>query len=148
MAALLHHEPLQEKLAVVHTVIIHQPSDIFIVLVDLWIGVALMVSNPRRERSAAYTVARAVMPVQVWGVLFTLLAATVLAALLLRKTGRYRAFKRMADFTRLAGPALYTFWGVTFFIAAVTQTSASFVAVGAYLYLAYRHSFCPVPGLS
>ena len=81
-------------------------------------------------------------------VLVGVLVFNVLGALWCRRTQRFWSFERLADVSRLAGPALYSFWAITFLLAAVTQTTASFVAVGAYLYLAYRHSFCPVPGKS
>lgn len=142
------HEPLHERLTGIRTVVVHEPNDAFIMLVDFWIGLSLVASNPRREHTAAYTVAREVMPVQAWGLLFAVLGSVTLTAVTCRQIHKYGCFKVLADVSRLVGPALYAFWAATFLIAAVTQNTASFVAVGAYVYLAYRHSFCPVPGTS
>lgn len=143
---ILHEPPVHETLTEIRTVITHKPNDIFIVLVDFWIGFTLLISNPKREHTPAYVVAREVMPIRAWGLLFIVLGLVALAALACRWAKRYRCFPVLADVSRLGGPALYAFWAATFLIAGVTHSGASFVAVGAYLYLAYRHSFCPVPG--
>lgn len=144
MILLEEHPPL--ILAEVKTVLAHRPSDIFVVAVDVWIGIALLVSSPRRESSPAYAVAKEVMSIRIWGIPFLILGVIAAAALWCRRTHRFQAFSFLADMSRTIGPALYAFWSITFLIAALTESSASFVAVGAYLYLAYRHSRCPVPG--
>jgi len=122
---------------------------------DIAIGLLLLLGPSARTASPSFSVAKAIMPVQAWGVLFIVLGHTLLVAVQIgREMVRerdpkalardIRLYSRVSYAIRVIGPTLFVMWATMFVVAAIEAPAAGFAGIPTYLFLAFRHSFAPV----
>lgn len=106
-------------------------------LLPFWVlalamGLGYLLGGPERTAAPAFGAAKAIMPIQAWGVMFLLGALAIgVNSLINRRRGVARAL--------LLGGAIYLWWGVLFGIAAVNDPRASLNGFWVYAFIAFCH---------
>lgn len=108
---------------------IDQPGSLLAIL-NTGIGLSLLFSSPLRTSSPAFRAAKAVMPLDAWGVLF-LLGGFVCA--IAARHGRWGAALVGA------GAGIHTFWTVTLLQSAMLDQRAALTGIVVYGWLALLH---------
>lgn len=98
------------------------------------VGAAYAFGDPARYVSATFTPARELAPIQLWGLVFLLGAAALVATLALNQPAWVVA-------ALIVGGGMYTFWALTYAFAALTEPTASLAGWAKELCLALAHYY-------
>jgi hypothetical protein len=126
-----------------YAVISKLPPDLPLALMDLAIGSAYLLSGQQRSTSAAFRVARALLPMWVWGACFLLVGSLLLGVVITTWARPERRVSHAVWVLRVLGATLFAMWAIMFLLSGIRDQHAALAGVPVYLYLAYRHSFAP-----
>lgn len=95
-------------------------------------GLAYTLGDPRRTASPSFDAAKALFPMQTWGVIFLVGAAFCTIALAARSA-------KLMAISLWGGGAMYLWWAANFAVAALASPEASLVAWAPYTMVAIFH---------
>lgn len=116
------------------------PPDLPLALMDLAMGGIYLLAGPGRTSSPTFALAKAIMPIRAWGAIVTLVGLLLLITLLTSMCRRWLTLG-----IRVVGPATFAMWSLVQLFNAIQTPSAAIAGVPIYAYLAFRHTFAPVP---
>lgn len=102
------------------------------VALPAWIGTAYLLGAPARTSSDAFTSAKSLAPIELWGVMFLLGALTLGVAAATRR-------RSLIALGLFVGGAIYCWWGTLFAVSALNESSASLNGGAVYLFIAAVH---------
>lgn len=94
-------------------------------------GLGYLFGDPVRTAPASFNAAKSLAPMEVWGVVFLLGTAALLAAIALGN--------RLTALALYVGGTIYTWWAVGLAVSALTDPAASANAWAAYGFIAAVH---------
>lgn len=103
----------------------------FIVL-SLWIGLAYTFGDPIRTQGKSFTAAKAIAPLDVWGLMFLLVAGFLTLAWIIDQ-------REILAVVLFAAGTVYLWWAFLFLQSALQDDRASVVGPGTYLFIAAVH---------
>lgn len=111
----------------------------FIVLAA-WLGCGYLFGAPVRTATPSFASARAIAPMDLWGVMFLAGAVVLTAAMFLRD-------HRVPQWALVIGGAIYTWWAFLFLFTVLRDERASLNAPALYGFIAAIHFLAANPQL-
>lgn len=126
-----------------YVAVVRVPPDIPLAIMDLAIGLLYVLQPGPRTTAPALSVARSLLPIHYWGVVFITLAVVLGTAVWGVRAGASSAARVTSWVVQVGGSALFIMWALMYFLAAIEEPKASLVGIPTFLYLGYRHTFAP-----